>query len=138
MILVDLNVILDVVQTREPYFQYSGKVIDLVLEGKIKAAVPSHFLTTLHYILEKTAGKAEARRVVAWLLGVFEIVPVSKKEIEFAINAGWPDFEDAVSAAAADSSGCECIVTRDVKGYANSRLKAKSPEFYLIEISLFE
>jgi hypothetical protein len=37
-----------------------------------------------------------------------------------ALGLGWPDFEDAVCAAAAEASGCQAIVTRDPDGFPDS------------------
>ena len=134
MILVDLNVILDVVQNREPHVRYSAKLLDLVLDGRLRGALPSHFLTTMHYILGRAVGHQEANRVVHWLLDVFEIIPISKAELTLAADSKMPDFEDAVTAAAAEKFGCDCILTRDMAGFAGSRLKAVSPEMYLAQL----
>ena len=134
MILVDLNVILDVVQNREPHVRYSAKMLDLVLDGSLKGALPSHFLTTIHYILERAVGHPEATRVVHWLLEVFEVIPISKAELKMAAASKMTDFEDAVTAAAAEKSGCDCILTRDMSGFAGSGLKAVSPEMYLAQM----
>jgi len=43
------------------------------------------------------------------------------------ILLAWPDFEDAVCAAAAETSGCEAIVTRDPDGYPNASLPVIDP-----------
>ncbi len=40
-----------------------------------------------------------------------------------ALSLGWPDFEDAVCAAAAESCGCDAIVTRDPKGFVESPVR---------------
>ena len=42
MILVDLNVILDIVQKREPHFGASTALLGLVVGGSIKAMISAH------------------------------------------------------------------------------------------------
>ncbi|HVT15131.1 MAG TPA: hypothetical protein VHQ90_02980, partial [Thermoanaerobaculia bacterium] len=49
--MVDLNVLLDVVQRREPFYAASAAVLSRVIEGPDLACLPSHALTTLHYIV---------------------------------------------------------------------------------------
>ena len=72
MILLDINILLDVLQRREPHYTASAKVI------------------------------------------------------------AWEDFEDAVTMAAAESTACEAIVTRDARGFARSSIMVCTPEEFLI------
>jgi hypothetical protein len=44
-----------------------------------------------------------------------------------ALALGWPDFEDAVCAAAAEAAGCQAIVTRDLDGFPASPLPVVDP-----------
>jgi hypothetical protein len=44
-----------------------------------------------------------------------------------ALGLAWPDFEDAVCAAAAEASGCDAFVTRDPDGYPNAPLPVIDP-----------
>lgn len=39
------------------------------------------------------------------------------------MSLGWPDFEDAVCASVAEICGCDAIVTRDPKGFADSPVR---------------
>jgi PIN domain len=64
---------------------------------------------------------------VARLIGVFAVAPVDDAVIRRAIVLAWPDFEDAVCAAAAEASGCDALVTRDPDGYPNAPLPVIDP-----------
>jgi hypothetical protein len=50
------------------------------------------------------------------------VAAVNERVIRRALVLGWPDFEDAVCAAAAEENGCEAIVTRDPDGYPDCSL----------------
>lgn len=52
-VMVDLNVLLDVFQRREPFFAASSGVMAIALEGRVEAVVPTHSVTTLYYIVSK-------------------------------------------------------------------------------------
>lgn len=134
MILLDLNVLLDVVQKREPHYAASAGVIELTIRDDAKAALPAHAITTVHYIVERYQGGGKANEVVDWLLRYFEIAAIGHAQISRARALGWPDFEDAVVAAAAESSGCQAIVTRNVKDFGRSPVAAMTPEEYLLSI----
>lgn len=131
MILVDLNVLLDVVQRRQPHYRASATVLEEVIAGNETGMLAAHFVTTLHYIVGRYASRKDAERVVDWCLNHFGIAPVGHQELLSARSLGWPDFEDAVVAAAARTSGCTAIVTRNVKDFAHSPIAALTPEEYL-------
>ena len=120
MILVDLNVILDVVQKREPHYGASAALLDLVAGGSIKAMISAHCFTTIHDIIERYQGPEPAN----WTVD-------RKAELSHARLQNWNDFEDAVTAAVAEAAGCHYIVTRDLSGFLKSKTRFLSPEEYL-------
>lgn len=50
------------------------------------------------------------------LVGVFGVAAVDDNVVRRALALAWPDFEDAVCAAAAEASACDAPVTRDPDG----------------------
>lgn len=47
---VDINVLLDVFQQRQPHYAASARVASLVSSGKLIGVCPAHGLTTLYYL----------------------------------------------------------------------------------------
>lgn len=133
MILVDLNVVLDVVQQREPHYRASSAVLGGAIRGKVQASLPAHAVTTLHYIVGRYQGNTKANEVVDWLLTHFGIAAAGRAEMVRARALGWPDFEDAVVAAAAESAGCQIIVTRNVGDFGGSPVPTLTPDEYLVD-----
>jgi hypothetical protein len=84
-------------------------------------------VTTIFYLLARARGATFAREGVARLLSVFGVAPVNEVVLRRALVLAWPDFEDAVCAAAAEDAGCEAIVTRDPDGYPNAPLPVIDP-----------
>lgn len=134
MTLFDLNVLLDVIQKREPHYTASAGAIELVVRGEARGVWPAHAMTTVHYIVGRYQGAAKANEVVDWLLRYFEVATIGYAQLLRARALGWSDFEDAVVAAAAESSGCQAIVTRNVKDFARSPVTAMTPEEYLLSM----
>ncbi|MES1937481.1 type II toxin-antitoxin system VapC family toxin [Salinisphaera hydrothermalis] len=131
MILIDLNVVLDVVQKREPHYTASAAVMGRVTDGRVAACLPAHAFTTLHYLVSRHQTETTANRVVDWLLRYFEVAGTTSRELRRARALGWPDFEDAVVAAAAESHSCTHIVTRNVRDFSDSPVLALTPEEFL-------
>lgn len=130
-ILVDLNVLLDVLQKREPHYRASSIVLTRTLSEDITAVVPSHAVTTLYYIIAKYAGRPQADEAVDWLLKRFEIAGCTKETFLWARQADFEDYEDAIVAALAQREGCEAIITRNVLDFSASPVRAMSPEEFL-------
>jgi predicted nucleic acid-binding protein len=126
-LLLDLNVILDVILDRAPGAEAAAALWAALEGGHGRGLIPAHGVTTIFYLLEKARGPAFARDGVERLLGVFGVAPMNDMVVRRALVFGWPDFEDAVCAAAAEASGCEVLVTRDPDGYPSPPLPVIDP-----------
>ena len=126
-LLLDLNVILDVILDRRPGADAAAALWAAIESGQGRGLIPAHGVTTIFYLLEKARGAGFARDGVGRLLGVFGVAPVNDTVVRRALLLGWPDFEDAVCAAAAEASECEAIVTRDPDGYPNPPIPVIDP-----------
>lgn len=65
MIRVDLNAVLDVVQTREPHYRASAGVLAEIICGAVHTAFPTHRFTTAHYIGSRYQNPIKVHDVVA-------------------------------------------------------------------------
>jgi predicted nucleic acid-binding protein len=133
-LLLDLNVLLDVVQRREPFYFTSATVVSKVVENEHTGYLPGHAVTTLHYVVGRYGSKQKADEFVDWLLAHFEIIPQDKVQFLRARALSMPDFEDAALAAAAEAVRCDLILTRNLDDFEKSPVEALSPEEFLVQI----
>lgn len=126
-LLLDVNVALDVLLDRRPHSEPAAALWGAIESGRATGFLPAHGLTTVHYLARRSRGVRFARQVVEDLLTVFEIAPVDGAVLRRALALAFPDFEDAVCAASAVSSGCEVIVTRDPVGFRGAPLRVLDP-----------
>ena len=127
-ILFDTNVVLDVLLDRQPYVEASAAAWAAVETGISEGMMAAHAVTTIHYLVRKEMGIAKARRIISAILRVFGVAAVDGVVVQEALQLPLSDFEDAVTAAAARLAGCECIVTRDPKGFRGSPIRSLTPE----------
>jgi len=127
-LLFDTNVVLDVLLDRQPYAEASAAAWAAVESGKAEGLVAAHAVTTIHYLIRKEMGAVKAKRIVSAILRVFGIAVVDGAVVQEALQLSFSDFEDAVTAAAARLAGCDCIVTRDPKGFRGSPVRSLTPE----------
>jgi predicted nucleic acid-binding protein len=127
-ILFDTNVVLDVLLDRQPHVEASAAAWAAVETGRSKGMLAAHAVTTIHYLVRKAMGNIKATQIISSILRVFEVAIVDGAVIQEALQLPFSDFEDAVTAVAARLAGCECIVTRDPKGFRGSPVRSLTPE----------
>lgn len=127
-IFIDLNVILDVFLERKG-FELSSDVIQLGEQSSITLYISAHMVTTFAYLLE--SAKVPRQKIlqhIEWLLSTFTIIPIDDALLYKALKSNISDYEDAVIEQAAQTSECTEILTRNVKDFKTSIVKAQTPE----------
>ena len=130
-VLLDSNVVIDFFEGREPFFKEAVLVIEQVEQGVLTGLLCATTLTTIAYLAGKTLGKKQAVEQVRQLLTIFEVAPVNRATLDAALAGKMPDFEDAVLAEAAQQAGAQAIVTRNLKDFAHSPVRAYTPKQWL-------
>jgi len=121
-LLLDLNIVLDVVLDRAEAAS-AARLWAALERGKGRGYIPAHGVTTIFYLVSRALGAAFARRATEGILRTFAVAAVDEKVLKRALSLGWPDFEDAVCASAAEFCNCDAIVTRDPKGFVESPVR---------------
>ena len=127
-LLIDANVVLDVLLDRKPHVEASTAAWAAVETGIAEGLLAAHAVTTIHYLVRKEMDATKAMRIVAAMLKVFGVAAVQGAVLQEALQLPCPDFEDAVTAAAARLAGCSYIVTRDPKRFRGSPVRSLTPE----------
>jgi predicted nucleic acid-binding protein len=126
-VLIDLNVILDVLQRRQPFYDMSARALASAETGLIDGWVAAHSLTTLFYLVARYDSPEQARVALTDLMSFLSVAAVDQAVVEQALNLPYPDFEDAVQMMAAVRSGVDYLVTRDVRNFRAGPLLVIQP-----------
>ena len=126
-VLVDTNVILDLLLNRMPFAPSATKVVALIEESELKGYLCATTVTTLDYLLSRSLPKKESRNAVRRLMGLFEIAPVNRSVLDQALESSVTDFEDAVLEQSALLMSVDCIISRNLKDFKKSMVRALDP-----------
>lgn len=133
-VLIDLNIILDVLQKSEPFYENSMRVLAAVESEKVIGLVAAHSISTLFYLIQKSKSVADARAMLTSLLQFIRIAPINQSTIDQALNLDYNDFEDAIQMIAALQNKVDCLITRNVKDYQPPLVKVLQPVEFLATI----
>jgi predicted nucleic acid-binding protein len=88
------------------------------------------------YILRKNFSDKEMREILLGLCNLFSICNVDETIIISALReSSFKDFEDCIQSQCAVFVNADYIVTRNIKDFTNSRIRAITPQDF---INLFE
>lgn len=134
--LVDTCVIVDVLQSREPFAADAQAVFLAAANQQIQAYVTAKSMTDLYYLAHRlTHSDHETRQILAKLLYLFDVLDTTAADCRQALASEMSDYEDAVMAATAVRSGMDCIVTRNTKDYAKAQLPILTPRELIQQIA---
>jgi predicted nucleic acid-binding protein len=130
-VLFDLNVIVDVLQNRQPFYEDSARVVDAAARGEVMGWLAAHSVTTLFYVISRARNRETAVQAVTGLLESFAVAKVDDAVIREALSMGWKDFEDAVQMASAGAEGVDYLITRNVKDFQSGPVSVIQPAAFL-------
>jgi len=126
-VLFDLNIILDVLQEREEFYEFSARLLAMAETGRIQGWLASHSITTLFYLIAKDRSPEHAQASITNLLQFLKIAPIDQNTIEQALNLPYRDFEDAVQMISALQLRADYLITRNVKDYHPAPMEVLQP-----------
>ena len=126
-IFLDINVILDVLAKREPWFEDSAAVLSLLETDEFEGIVAAHSVTTLFYLASKHLGQRRATARLVELLKLVSVSPLDQDTILKGIALGWSDFEDALQMLCADTAGADYVVTRNPQDFESDSIPVITP-----------
>lgn len=133
-ILIDANILLDVLQNRAPFVEASSKIWKLCETEQVKGYVSALTFANLVYVMRKELDPARIEDVLSKLNLIFEFADLTAMDLTRAAALGWDDFEDALQSVTAERIHADCIVTRNVRDFAKSRVLAFTPAELLARI----
>lgn len=130
-VFVDSDVILDVLEKREPFYPFSAQILTLGDEKKIKLVTTSLVFANVYYLLKKHIGIEKAKECLCKLRIIVDVISVNAKEVDLALNSEFSDFEDAMQYFTALDNKIDFIITRNIRDYKNPKIIVVTPQQYI-------
>ncbi len=138
--LIDTNVIVDVLQSREPWCRQGQEIFLAVANRRIIGCITAKEAADIHFCArQQFAGQdrvdEKARDVLAKLYALFEVLDTLAEDCRNALGINNGDYEDAMMIAAAVQCGADCIVTRNETHFTAGSVPVYSPGAFLEKLS---
>lgn len=131
VVLVDTNVIIDFLITREPFYQAAAEVITRCVNKELTGYIAFHSIPNLWYILRKIP-EDKRREWLSDICRFLRVTGASHEEVVRAIKMEeFQDFEDCLQDRCAKGINAQYIITRNTGDYINSEIPAIYPEDFL-------
>lgn len=134
IILLDTDVLIDLALDRKPHAEPAAVLIDFLAKRAKGAFVAWHSLSNFHYMVSPTRGKQASRDFLLDLTRFVSVAPTTTESLLYAGGLALSDFEDAMQVAAAVACQADVIVTRNLRDYARSPVRAEEPRGLLREL----
>ena len=123
-LLIDGNIILDVLQKREPHYENSAMIWKMCETDLVEGYVSTLTFANLVYVMRKELDAEKINEVLKKLSLIFTFEDLHASDISMAAEMQWDDFEDAIQAATAKRIHADYIITRNVKDFEKSEVMA--------------
>ena len=129
-IFVDANIVMDLLEKREEFYQEAQELFTLSDKKNVKLYISALTLANVHFLLFKHL-KMEARKVLAKFKVLVEVLAVDDKILDLALTSDQKDFEDAIQYYTAIENEMDIIITRNKKDFKNSDLPILTAKEFL-------
>lgn len=127
-ILIDINVIIDALTSREPWNESAEKIFIMAANHIINMYITASSATDIYYLVRKHLHDTDmAKQIMGKLYSLTGILEVTGSDCVDALASPITDYEDAVVERVAANAEMDYIVTRNVKDFQKGMVKVILP-----------
>lgn len=127
-ILIDTNVIIDALTSREPWNESAEKIFIMAANHIINMYITASSATDIYYLVRKHLHDTDmAKQIMGKLYSLTGILEVTGSDCVDALASPITDYEDAVVERVAANAEIDYIVTRNVKDFQKGMVKVILP-----------
>lgn len=132
-VLIDTNVIIDALTSREPWNESAETIFIMAANHLMDMYITASSATDIYYLVRKYLHSADqAKQVMEKLYSLVGILTVSGAECIDALASPVSDYEDAVVERVSVKADMDYIITRNVKDYQQGMMKTISPDDFIV------
>src|SRR4030042_2358775 len=119
---IDINVMIDLLGVRIPYYDSIARIATLADKGKVKMIVSAFSYPTVYYVLSKFERSEKVKEKLRKFRIISEVSDLNEIVIEKGLSSNFADFEDALQYYCALKADCDVIITRNAKDFRESAI----------------
>lgn len=128
-VFIDTNILVDVLERRQPFFLASANILELGVIGKVKLFASSLSFINAIYIGRKSLGRENVTDKIKTIYSYVQVSPMGEHEFGQALQMTGKDIEDNLQYSSASAAGCDIILTRNKKDFpTDTDIKVLTPE----------
>lgn len=132
VILIDTNIVLDIMQGRQPYWNAASDIFMMCAKKEITGYIALHSVSNIFFILRKSYSVDERRKILKDILKILTVVSVNNKEVSEALeNKDFKEFEDCLQDEYAKRADADYIITRNMQDFQYSKVRAVLPDEFI-------
>jgi len=134
-ILIDTNIVIDLLAKRDPFYKSAAQLFSLADKQKLELSISSLTFANTNYVLSRLKSTQEAREILRRFRVLIKVLQLNDKLIDLALNDNnFKDFEDGLQYYTAIENEQDVIITRDLKGFKESKIPVMTADEYLVSI----
>ena len=134
--MIDTCVIVDVLQSREPFCESGQKIFLLAANERFTGCISAKSATDIYYLSHRlTHDGKRSREILEKLFELFEVVDTTGEDCRRALASPVGDYEDAVLAESAVRASLDCVVTRNGRDFKHAPIPVLTPEEFLKKLA---
>src|SRR5215510_7112552 len=127
-IVIDINILMDFLFKRSGH-EKVAEIFVYCVTGILKGFICAHEMTTLYYFLNKSIkDKNKIRKSLSGIMSKFKIIEINEEILNKSLYSQIDDYEDAVIEVSASKNNIDCIITKNIKDFKKSIIKAITPD----------
>ncbi len=129
-IFLDVNVILDLLEERDPFVDDAVWIFNRLEENKDQGYASALSFPILFYLLSRNHRREKAKNILQEIRTVLDVTQINQRIIDRALAAEIADYEDGVQYFSALDSEAEAFISRNLQDFPESDLLMFSPRDY--------
>lgn len=131
-VLLDTNVVMDIIEKREPFYKDSVAALKLISDINAECYFSASSAKVVFYLVKRHTGDlAKAKKAIVAISNFAVFCDTTKEDVQSALLSNIIDFEDAILVASAVRDNLDFVITRNAKDFANSAIPAITPADFL-------
>ena len=127
-IVIDINIFVDFLFKRTGH-EKAAEIFKHCIKSNVNGFVCAHEITTLFYFLNKSSqSKGKVKKTLSGIMKRFKVIEVNERILQKALYSQIDDYEDAVIEISASENNAAFIITRNIKDFKKSAVKAVTPD----------